>query len=638
MTGSFISALGGLRAHQSWIDVIGHNLANSNTPGFKSSRALFSDLLSVTKRPATPPTGNLGGTNPLQVGLGVQLSSVDRQFEQGAMNLTGRTFDLALLGRGYFALSDGIQTLFSRVGTFGLDASGNMVDMRTGYQVLDANGQGFSIDTSAVFPPSASTEMTFSGNLPAVVTGPLKEVLTSSSSFTEGTSAQMVGTNQGPFDIPSGETWTMELVVNGGAPQDVSISGSGAITAQEVADEINTQTEDIVASVNGNGEIELTSDKAGLTSTIKVTAGESGKDLKDMIGLVDFVQGTETAATAATDFNDLATNLADYESGDTIDVSGTDVDGSPVVSSFVYGVDGTTIGDLVSHIDGEFGQSTVEFDENTGQITITSDTFGEAELSLSITDSANQTGSTDWASHFFAITTNGTGPDTVTTSMEVFDSTGTSHILTFEFVRQDDGGWDMTTSVPEGEGTVDGTIENIRFNENGSISTPVGGDITAQFGSLPSQSISLDFGTSGGFDGITQFGNDASLIADFQDGYGAGELASLQVDEQGVVEGFYTNGQTQELADFGIATFANEAGLEAVGDNYFRETGNTGQRILGAGSANGAGDVVAGAIEASNVDTAVEFVHLIEAQRGFQANARVITVQDEILAEVVNVV
>lgn len=638
MAGSFISALGGLRAHQDWIDVIGNNLANSNTPGFKSSRALFSDLLSVTKRPATGPTGSLGGTNPLQVGLGVQLASIDRRYEQGALNITGRTFDLALLGQGYFALDDGTQTLYSRVGTFGLDATGNMVDQRTGYRVLSQTGANISIDTSAVFPPQATSEMDFAGNLPAVVTGPLAEVVSSSSSFAEGTAARMTGTETAPFTIPAGETWTMELVINGGAPQEVSLSGAGAMNAQEVADEINAQTEDIVATVSA-GAIVLTSDKAGLSSTIKVNAGISDKDLKDMLGFVDFVQGTESAAGLTTDLNDLATNLSDYELGDVIDVSGTDVDGSPVVSSFVYGVDGTTISDLVNHIDAEFGQSSAEFDEGTGQITITSDTLGEAELSLSITDGANQTGATDWASHFFAVTTNGTGPDTVTTSLEVFDSAGASHIVTFDFERQEDGTWDMTASVPDEDGTVtNGTIEGITFNENGSILTPTSGDVDVAFGALASQTISLDFGTSGQFDGITQFGNASSLVADFQDGYGAGDLASLQVDDQGTVEGFYTNGQTQELGSFGIATFANEAGLEAQGENYFRATGNTGQRILGAGNMNGAGEVVAGAIEASNVDTAVEFVHLIEAQRGFQANARVITVQDEILAEVVNVV
>ena len=99
-----------------------------------------------------------------------------------------------------------------------------------------------------------------------------------------------------------------------------------------------------------------------------------------------------------------------------------------------------------------------------------------------------------------------------------------------------------------------------------------------------------------------------------------------------------TNGQTQTLGSFGVATFQNESGLEDVGDSYLRATANTGSRVLGPGQVAGAGDVVGGAIESSNVDTAEEFVHMIEAQRGFQANARVITVQDELLAEIVNVV
>src|SRR5262245_13090465 len=153
MSTSFIAALGALRANQSWIDVIGNNLANTSTPGFKSSRALFADLFSITYRPGTAPTGALGGTNPLQQGLGVQLSSVDRSLNQGAQTATGRTFDLMMQGRGLFAVTDGTQTLYSRVGAFGLDADGNMIDQRSGYRVLDATGQTFSIDTNSVFPP-----------------------------------------------------------------------------------------------------------------------------------------------------------------------------------------------------------------------------------------------------------------------------------------------------------------------------------------------------------------------------------------------------------------------------------------------------------------------------------------------------
>src|SRR5262245_1756121 len=640
MSTSFLAALGALRANQSWIDVIGNNLANTSTPGFKSSRALFSDLFSITLQPGTPPTGALGGTNPLQQGLGVQLASVDRRLIQGALNTTGRTFDLALQGRGYFALTDGTQTLYSRVGAFGLDGSGNMIDLRTGFRVLDASGQPFAIDTRDVFPPSATTKVGFAGNLPRTVTGPLAEVLTSSSAFHEGTAAAMTGTAAGPFTIPSGETWTMELTINGGAPQDVSIAGTGTpMTAQDVADAINAQTEDVVASVGTNGEVVLASERSGTASSIEVVPGSAAHDLKGLLGLSDFVQGTETTATAATDLNDLTVNLADYAAGDLVQVAGTDVDGTPVVASFVYGTDGTTLGDLVSFLETRFAQSTVALDPATGEITVTADSSGEAELSLALTDGPGQAGRSSWSSSFFGVTTNGTGPDKVTTSTEVFDTSGASHVLTFDYVRQEDGTWNLDVSVPPDEGTVvAGSVTGITFNDDGSILTPAGASIQVQFGTLGTQAIALDLGTPGQFDGLTQFGNPASVVSDEQDGYGAGDLASLEVESDGTIQGFYTNGQKRAVGSFGIATFANESGLEGVGDTYYRSSANSGARILGAGQIAGAGEVVGGALEASNVDTAEEFVHLIQAQRGFQANARVITVQDELLDDIVNVV
>ena len=635
---SFISALGGLRANQSWIDVIGNNLANTNTPGFKSSRALFSDLLSVTLKSGTAPGGSFGGTNPMQIGLGVQFSHVDKSLSQGALNLTGRTFDVAMLGRGYFAVNDGNETMYTRVGSFGLDADGNMVDQRTGFRVLNDTGQTFQIDAGAVFPPNATTTADFKGNLPAEVTGPLAEVLTTSAPFAEGTAAQTTGSSAGPFNIPVGETWTMELVVNGGAPQQVAVVGTGSMTATEIADQINAQTDHVVA-VGGSGGLTLTSDKSGSKSTIAVNPGESGLDLKGALGLVDFVQGTEDVATASTDLNDLTTNLADYQNGDTITFSGTDSDGSAVVALFEYGVDGTTVGELAAFLDSQFSQATAAFNGTTGQIELTSDVTGEAELSLSITDTAGQTGKGDWAQHALTVTTNGTGPDTVTTSVEVFDSTGQSHVLATTLTRQEDGTWNLQVEIPDDEGAVvSGTINGITFNEDGSIQTPVSGDVVLQFGSLGEQTISLDLGAAGGFGGLTQFGSAASVVSDFQDGYGSGELVSMSVEADGKIQGFYTNGQTEELGSFGVATFANEQGLLDAGDNYLRESPNSGNRVFGSAQVGIAGDVVGGALEGSNVDTAEQFVHMIQAQRGFQANARVVTVQDELLSEVVNVI
>src|SRR6185436_10585311 len=169
-------------------------------------------------------------------------------------------------------------------------------------------------------------------------------------------------------------------------------------TSQDVVDAINNQTEDVVASIGTGGEIVLTSEHSGTASSVKVVPGSTGKDLKALLGLADFVQGTETTATDATDLNDLTVNLADYANGDIVQVAGTDKDGTPVVASFVYGTDGTTLGDLVGFLESKFGQSTVAFDPATGEISVKADTTGDAQLSLALTDGPGQAGRSSWSS------------------------------------------------------------------------------------------------------------------------------------------------------------------------------------------------------------------------------------------------
>ena len=233
------------------------------------------------------------------------------------------------------------------------------------------------------------------------------------------------------------------------------------------------------------------------------------------------------------------------------------------------------------------------------------------------------------------MTTLGTDPDTEVTSIEVFDAAGTAHTVSLEFERQDDGSW---TVIPTStDGTVSGTITGLQFAQNGSISAlPASSSFSVQFAGQSAQTVQLAFGTQGQFDGVTQFGQAASVFADSQDGYGAGALSQTSVDANGAVLGFYTNGQSRTLAQLGIATFVNDNGLESVGDNLFVETPNSGTRAITLGAQGRAGQVVGGALEGSNVSVAEEFVHLIEAQRGFQANARVVTTTDEVLQTLVN--
>jgi flagellar hook protein FlgE len=347
------------------------------------------------------------------------------------------------------------------------------------------------------------------------------------------------------------------------------------------------------------------------------------------------VSGSELAASGTTRLNDLPTNLTDYVSGDLIEISGIDQDGSPVLASFVYGTDGTTVDDLISFIDGAFAGASASFDPTTGQIAVTADATGPTNLSMAISDGNGATGKSDWASHAFIVTSSGTGPDTFDTSIEVFDQSGSSHTITFTFERQDDQSWNI--SADSTDGTISGLITGLRFNQNGSIAAlPTTLDFSVQFANQSPQTVTVDFGTPGLFDGLTQFGQGASVFADFQDGYGVGELSNISVNGDGDIQGFYTNGQIRTLGEIGIATFVNDNGLREIGENLWAETPNSGIRTVAKGSQGKSGEVVGGALEGSNVSVAEEFVRLIEAQRGFQANARVITTTDEVLAELVN--
>ncbi|MBR6710055.1 MAG: flagellar hook-basal body complex protein, partial [Selenomonadaceae bacterium] len=148
MMRSLFSGVSGLKGHQTRMDVIGNNIANVNTTGFKSSRATFADAISQTTSGASSPTGNLGGTNPKQIGLGSNVSSIDLIFTDGSVQSTGKNTDLCLSGSGLFVVKQGIQTYYTRNGAFEFDAEGNYVMPGSGLFVQGWMGEGGTVNTS----------------------------------------------------------------------------------------------------------------------------------------------------------------------------------------------------------------------------------------------------------------------------------------------------------------------------------------------------------------------------------------------------------------------------------------------------------------------------------------------------------
>src|SRR5262245_54347084 len=140
VTTSLYTGLTGLRLHQAYIDIIGNNLANVSTAGFRGARPTFSDILSFTVRSGSGPSGNLGGLNPLQIGHAATVSTIDTDVNQGTFDDTGRPLDVAIEGHGFFTLTDGDRRYYTRVGTFGVDNDRTLVDLRTGLHVMSSSG------------------------------------------------------------------------------------------------------------------------------------------------------------------------------------------------------------------------------------------------------------------------------------------------------------------------------------------------------------------------------------------------------------------------------------------------------------------------------------------------------------------
>jgi flagellar hook protein FlgE len=164
MSRSLFSAVSGLRTHQEWLDVIGNNIANANTPGFKASSAVFQDILSQTLNAGSAPSTNLGGINPMQVGLGVTLGSVTPSFLQGSIQTTNRTTDMAIQGDGFFVVANGSSRLFTRAGAFTLDANGDLVEGSTGYKVQGAAGD-IRVNLGQQSGATPTSNALFKGNL-----------------------------------------------------------------------------------------------------------------------------------------------------------------------------------------------------------------------------------------------------------------------------------------------------------------------------------------------------------------------------------------------------------------------------------------------------------------------------------------
>lgn len=551
---SLFAGVSGLRNHQSMMDVIGNNIANVNTIGFKGSRVTFSDTFNQFVKSGTNPTETSGGTNTFQVGLGMKINSIDRNWNQGTFERTGITTDMALQGPGLFILESNGQRFFSRAGAFVFDASGKLVNPQNGAVV-----QGKVASSDGVIPPGNNLEDIYIDTnlkLPAVATTEIKW--------------------GGNLKSDSNLTRTQEVVQRG----NIKSSDAGPITT---------------------------------STTVYNSYGE------------EFEYQLNYTKTAANTYS---------VSWDLLDSTGTSVGTGTLGTDVVFEDDGT--GNYVMNAASE-----ALFDGTNNRVNMTAgDPSGEVDFTFSLSSVSNN----DTTSTLSSSADGNRTANVISGSVTVFDSLGISHQVTLKFSKINDNQWAYQAIVP-GTSTVDNqavsSVGTITFNADGTLDSANISPNNPQLTFVPKgganiEVVDLNFGS--GFAGITQTSSSSVVSALNQDGAASASLSNINIDQYGNIQGIFTNGNSRTLAQLMVATFPNLNGLISVGDNMFTAYANSGDPRIGQLGEETSTTVQSGALEQSNVDLSEEFTRMIVSQRGFQANARVITTADNLLQEITNLI
>lgn len=654
MIRSLYAGISGLQGHQSRMDVIGNNIANVNTIGFKSGRMTFMDAMSQTLSYGKSTVGTSGGANPMQVGLGMKIGSVDTNFSQGILQTTNMTTDLALEGEGFFVVNDGSQNLYTRAGAFQIDEHGNLLAQGGKYFVqgktADATGEiptGGSVGNIQIpfgqkSPAKATTEIKYHCNLDASANAEANVWAGDWGKAAEATG----GTTASMASVVAGNNFT--IAIDGGTAETVTIP-SGVVAAPANVSELVTALNqgirensnlankvEAVANSAGDGVIFQTTDKGGTNTTITVAGGTV--DLSAAGLNITSLTGSGTQGTTA--LADLPIITSALTVGDTITISGTNPDGSEVNATYTYAA-GDTVNTFLNSINGAFTGATATVDDK-GRILLTDAVKGKTQSTVSLSFTDVDSNGSAMSIPSFSIDEKGVNAGTHTASIYAYDSLGKKHTVEITFTKNQgaDNRWDWEAKVDGGDTVpTGGNSGYVTFNNDGSIATMQSSDsgkLTFEAGGgANTMEVNLFGGDSGSFAGITQYNSPFTTIAYEQDGYTMGKINNVYFDENGIVYGEYSNGQSQKLAQVSLAKFVNENGLIKGGNNFYKASANSGNAEIGLAGINVNAAVRSGYLEGSNVDLSKELTDMIITQRGYQANTKTITTSDAMLQELI---
>ena len=578
MMRSLYSGVSGLKTHQTKMDVIGNNIANVNTTSYKTMSINFSDLMYQTTQAATGPNATTGaaGTNPRQIGLGVQTAAISTNITQeGATQSTGNPFDLKISGDEFFVVSDGSNTYFTRDGSFYVDAAGNLAMSSTGYNVM---GWGVDEETGNIKKDTVK---------PLVIMG--SDYLTyGAENTTAATASGIIDWNDDDQGEKAGKTLSLQIYDNLGYSYTVKYGLHNAVEGKEGKDYSFYVTLDSITDSTGKQlDIKDVTFGTGKTATSieldGMNYGVSGATVKQAklakpagnpatitqiayAEIKDTKTNTTTTVLLYPSSAELANvNSLDLGNGKTINPQGQNIkvlfDGNGNVTNGNNALFTTLYGDKISPTDIQTAKVGTD-----GTLTVTKRTVtNSAILSFSGKDGKFQT--------------NG--------------STGGENGVTMDL------------------SSLGKAFTNVTVDFSKAVVTDNSGKST----------ISLEKGDK----------NDQNA------GRESGTLQGVSIQTNGMIYASYTNGQKRLLGQIAVTEFANASGLQKEGDNLYTATKNSGDfNGIGIDITENGDAMNTGVLEMSNVDLSSEFTDMITTQRGFQANSRIITVSDTLLEELVN--
>ncbi|MBD5384706.1 MAG: flagellar hook-basal body complex protein [Ruminococcaceae bacterium] len=675
MVKSLYTGVSGLKTHQQRMDVIGNNIANVNTVGYKTDVVTFADVYYQTKRSPSAATSTLGGVNPRQVGYGVKVNSVTANMTQSGFTFSDKKTDLAIDGEGFFQVMDGTGNIrYTRAGDFYIDDNGYLLNA-DGYHVLGVTGNSDGVqasseiirivvpDTNAnvssatkmvngvnvtisVNAPSDYTDMsvsfqaaefpyaTYANNILTVYFNPNKQYSSQEDFQNSVNAALQAGGINLPDDVEI--EFEFEEIPNdpeAKAASNVVSDGFDFTTSQAYADFRRVVTNattgtteyqyakfaasnkeftgNITLAGTGAAGSETTATYDGTNWTINIGEDATMTDINKAIATAVDTWNAATPNTPAEEISCTAwkpgKNLGEFMG----EVAGAKAfKGASIAKPANGGFDLKVVqpGEFANAYRINFaysstmGTTKAVWDENTLTITV-SDTSTIAEVNAAIVEAAR--GNEYKLLHFDNIEglEYGDGYLSYEETYETDPKPTTSAYVTAN-PKTDDDNWNSG-------------LRKEFFGGNPSVAPKDGEDSFFTQVAKKLSTFALEDGRTGSEQPLKS-------------------VTDLTIQNDGTIIGYHAVHGYMVFGRIDIALFDNPNGLAKVGGTNFAETVASGAPRLTVPGQDGAGVVLNGTLEMSNVDLADEFTNMITTQRGYQANSRVVTVSDTMLEELLN--